>query len=347
MRPWKSMTMDFLFGLPVTKAGNEGVMVFVDRCSRMIRTNPVKKNITAEEAGDIFLNTIVRHYGVPEVIISDKDRLFISEAWNQLMKRLGTHLRPSTPFHPQTDGLTERANRSILQVLRCLCQDKGETWEEWLALVEIAYNSAKQSATQTSPHELVFGVPMRLPSNLWPRRKDQLWVEMLLEAAEHVKEAQQSQSRYANHIRREADIQSGDWVMVRWRGGKLEPRYEGPFRVLESRSNNVCKLKMPPKWRRSTVYHTSNLKKAPAPPDRQETERMEELYIMERVTGWKKEGDKDFWKIRWKGYGEEECTWESTESLAEAQAEDLIKDYKDAWNRAHPRNRWTGEAGER
>eukprot|EP01053_Blabericola_migrator_P004492 Blabericola_migrator_1__4491@NODE_2399_length_2823_cov_16_715530_g1503_i0_p2_GENE_NODE_2399_length_2823_cov_16_715530_g1503_i0NODE_2399_length_2823_cov_16_715530_g1503_i0_p2_ORF_typecomplete_len131_score15_26Chromo/PF00385_24/4_2e03Chromo/PF00385_24/4_3e10MLVIN_C/PF18697_1/6_1e07_NODE_2399_length_2823_cov_16_715530_g1503_i028420 len=128
--------------------------------------------------------------------------------------------------------------------------------------------------------------------------------------------------------------------MVRWRGGKLEPRYEGPFKVLEVRNNNVCKLKMPPRWRRSTVYHTSNLKKAPPRTEGAEAETRDNLYIMERVTGWKKEGDQDVWKVKWKNYGESECTWESTETLKEAQAEDLIKEYKDTWDRANPNNRW-------
>eukprot|EP01053_Blabericola_migrator_P006921 Blabericola_migrator_1__6920@NODE_3507_length_1719_cov_6_374092_g2177_i0_p1_GENE_NODE_3507_length_1719_cov_6_374092_g2177_i0NODE_3507_length_1719_cov_6_374092_g2177_i0_p1_ORF_typecomplete_len183_score24_20Chromo/PF00385_24/9_1e10MLVIN_C/PF18697_1/7e03MLVIN_C/PF18697_1/1_6e09DUF2046/PF09755_9/4_3DUF2046/PF09755_9/8_4_NODE_3507_length_1719_cov_6_374092_g2177_i05341082 len=180
---------------------------------------------------------------------------------------------------------------------------------------------------------------MRLPSNLWPRNKDQWWVEKLMEAAEHVKEAQQSQSKYANQARREPDIQAGDWVMVRWPGEKLEPRYEGPFQVLEVRNNNVCKLKMPPKWRRSTVYHTSNLKKAPAL-TASSREEQEEEYVMEKIIGWKKEGGQDLWKIKWKGYEEKDCTWESTEIIRDAQAEDLLEEYKKAWDRAHPRDRW-------
>ena len=98
-----SYSMDFVFGLPAHQGVN-GVMTVVDRATKRVTLTPVNESVTAKEAADLFLDRVVRLYGVPCKIVSDRDPRFLSAFWSQLFTRLGTKLVHSTAHHPQTDG---------------------------------------------------------------------------------------------------------------------------------------------------------------------------------------------------------------------------------------------------
>ena len=87
---------------------------------------------------------------LPSSIISDRDPMFTSKFWAELMGRLDVRLRKSTAFHPQTDGQTERVNQSLEQYLRQYCNYKQDNWYDLLPLVEYAYNNSATMATQMS-----------------------------------------------------------------------------------------------------------------------------------------------------------------------------------------------------
>ena len=102
-RRWEQITTDLVTDLPESH-GHTAIAVFVDRLSKMVHFAPCRKEVTAEEYARLFVDTVFRHHGMPEVIISDRDPRFTSKFWTQLFKLLGTDLRFSTAFHPQTDG---------------------------------------------------------------------------------------------------------------------------------------------------------------------------------------------------------------------------------------------------
>jgi len=85
-------------------------VVFVDRLSKRVHVCPVQTSITAPEMARVFTDTVFKHHGVPEVIVSDRDPKFVSAFWRSLFELLGTLLNISTSYHPQTDGQTERTN---------------------------------------------------------------------------------------------------------------------------------------------------------------------------------------------------------------------------------------------
>ena len=109
--------MDFIFGLPES-GGFTGIMTVVDRLTKLVRLTPCRAEITAEGAAALFFDRVIRDFGVPVSVVSDRDPRFVSAFWRALMASLGTRLLYSTAFHPQTDGQTERAHRVIEQVLR-------------------------------------------------------------------------------------------------------------------------------------------------------------------------------------------------------------------------------------
>ncbi|OWY91369.1 hypothetical protein PHMEG_00040078, partial [Phytophthora megakarya] len=108
---WRSVSMDFFFGLPPDEKRRNGVLVFVDRFSKMVHFVPVSAEVTAEESAVHFVDAVFRHHGLPESIISDRDPRFTAAFWSKLFELLGTKLMLSTAGHPETDVQTERVNR--------------------------------------------------------------------------------------------------------------------------------------------------------------------------------------------------------------------------------------------
>src|SRR5687767_14206503 len=112
-RCWEYVSLDFMTDLPRTRDGHDAIVVFVDKLSKMIHSIPTTTSVTAPKVADIFFKEVVAHHGVPTVLVSDRDPRFDSHFWGSLFTLLGTTLNMSTSRHPQTDGQTERANRTI------------------------------------------------------------------------------------------------------------------------------------------------------------------------------------------------------------------------------------------
>ena len=159
---FSSYTMDFIFGLPRAKGRDgvwrDGVMTVVDRATKRKTLVAVHEGITAVEAADLFLLWVVRPFGVPQEIISDRDPRFMSRFWQQVFARLGTRLLHSTAHHPQTDGESERAHRVIEQVLRSYVLGcPPDKWVDLLLFCEMSLNGHLQSSTQQTPDALTYG----------------------------------------------------------------------------------------------------------------------------------------------------------------------------------------------
>ncbi|KAF1324759.1 reverse transcriptase, partial [Globisporangium splendens] len=147
---WKSVSMDFIFGLPRDKHGRNGILVFVDRFSKMVHLAPVSDKISAEMTAKVFVDVVFRLHGLPVEIVSDRDTRFTSKFWRALFGLLDTKLAMSTAAHPETDGQTERVNRVLEDVLRSYATSFKE-WSEFLPLAEFALNNSTHVSTGHSP----------------------------------------------------------------------------------------------------------------------------------------------------------------------------------------------------
>ena len=111
--------MDFISDLPLVQRGSErfnGVLVLVDKYSRLCRLIPVFKGegeLAAPVVAQLVFEHVVKLFGVPESLVSDRDPRFTSDFWRSLWDILGTRLHLSSAYHPQSDGQTERHNRTI------------------------------------------------------------------------------------------------------------------------------------------------------------------------------------------------------------------------------------------
>ena len=160
---WEHLTMDFVVGLPRTPRGMNSIWVIVDRLTKSAHFLPVKTQYNADKLAVIYVNEIVRLHGVPVSIVSDRDPKFVSRFWQSLQDAMGTELKFSTTFHPQTDGQSERTIQTLEDMLRMCVLDFQESWETHLPLVEFTYNNSYNSSIEMAPYEALYGRPCRSP----------------------------------------------------------------------------------------------------------------------------------------------------------------------------------------
>ena len=144
---WESISMDFITGLPKTSRGNDSVWVVVDRLTKMAKFIATKKTVKTPELEKLFIEHLYKLYGLPTDIVSDRDWKFISHFWREIFKKLNTTLSMSTADHSESDGQTKRGNQILEDMLRSYVTKKQSNWEEYLPLLEFAYNSSKHLAT--------------------------------------------------------------------------------------------------------------------------------------------------------------------------------------------------------
>jgi len=156
MRPWTSISMDFIVGLPKSE-GYTKIWVIVEKFSKMAHLIPLKTQEHIKELALIFLTEIWPLHGLPETIISERDTRFTSNFWMSLMQLLQVKLNISTTFHPETDGQTERVNQTLEQYLRSYLSYQQDDWVSLLPFAEHAYNISVSKSAKASPFEINYG----------------------------------------------------------------------------------------------------------------------------------------------------------------------------------------------
>jgi transposase InsO family protein len=117
--------MDFMEGLPTLGSANS-ILVVIDKFSKFSHFIPLKHPFTATTVAKLFLDNIYRLHGMPQAIVSDRDRIFTSQIWQSLFKLAGVDLRLSTAYHPQYDGQT--LNQCLETYLRCFVHACPSKW---------------------------------------------------------------------------------------------------------------------------------------------------------------------------------------------------------------------------
>ncbi|GKB43113.1 putative nucleotidyltransferase, ribonuclease H [Tanacetum coccineum] len=345
MWKWDEISMDFVTGLPTTQKRHDAIWVVVDRLTKSAHFLPIRKNYGISKLAEIFRQEIVRLHGTPTSIVSDRDPKFTSRFWKGLQKAWGTRLKFSTTFHPQTDGQSERTIQTLEDMLRACALEWTGCWDEYLCLVEFAYNNSWHASIKAAPFELLYGRKCRAPI-CWDEVGERLiegpeLIEITNEkvavAKEKLKEARSRQKSYADKHRRDLEFQVGDRVFLKvspFRGvkrfgikGKLSPRFIGPFEILERIGEVSYRLALPPQLShvhdvfhvsllRGYHYHPLHVASYPfdqIQPDMSLSEEPES--ILDRQERVMRNKVIPFVKILWKNHPEREATWETEESM--------------------------------
>jgi hypothetical protein len=131
--------------------GFDAILVVVDKLSKSIFLIPTKTTVTAKATARLYFNYVYCRHGLARNIISDRDMRFTGAFWQELHRLLQVKLAMSSSFHPETDGQTERANRTMEEMVRHYISHPQDNWDQLLLALEFAYNTSKHRATGASP----------------------------------------------------------------------------------------------------------------------------------------------------------------------------------------------------
>ena len=150
--------MDFMTGLPILTNWKgdsyDSILVIIDWLTKMIHYKPVKIISNASSLAKVIIDVVVRHYSLPNSIVTDRGFLFTLKFWSLLCYFFTIKRWLSTTFHPQIDGQTKRQNSTMKAYLRAFINFKQNNWASLLPMVEFAYNNAKNANTGHTPFEL-------------------------------------------------------------------------------------------------------------------------------------------------------------------------------------------------
>ncbi|KAJ1584619.1 hypothetical protein NDA11_003564 [Ustilago hordei] len=313
-RPWGSISLDFIEGLPPSKKYDsktyDSILVIVDRLTKFAILAPTHKTVTAKQTAVLLYGHMVRLFGYPDHMVSDRGRQFISGAWKAFAEQMGVKHSLSTAYHPQTDGQTERVNQVIEQYLRMYCNYEQNDWANLLDTAAFVYNNTVHNSIGVSPFFACYGwnpkahpdIPQRLGVND-PGRFEYLMdgKERCKYLQEQIREAQRRSVNQYNRKHKDIEFKVGDMVYINRRNWKtrrptpkLDTRFAGPYPVQE----------------RPTI---------PSLPDEDLDFEVEALIDKRSHNGTTE------YKVLWRGYSEETASWEPVENL---NCPDLIQEYE-------------------
>ncbi len=158
-----SVAMDFVGSLPVDN-GFDYILTITDHIGSDIQIIPTVTDLSAEKLAELFFNHWYCENGLPQEIISDRDKLFTSHFWKALHKLTGVRIKMSTAYHPETDGSSERTNKTVIQALRYHVERNQQGWVKALPHIQFAIMNTVNKLTNFSPFQLKYGrSPLVIP----------------------------------------------------------------------------------------------------------------------------------------------------------------------------------------
>ena len=347
--PWETIGVDFVGPLPESEDRNgsyDSITVIIDLLTCMVHLVPSRTTHTAKHVAELLFSEVYKHHGLPKAIVSDRDVVFTSTFWAHLNKLIGVELRMSSAYHPESDGSTERANRTITQMVRNCIGPRQRDWVSKLPAVEFAINSARSESTGYAPFFLNHG---RMPrSMIWDnpgteeypavRAYAQKVKYAIMMAHDSILGARVKQTRDANRRRRPSPFVRGDLVYVSTKNlslpkgltRKFIPKFIGPYRISEDFGNNSYRLELSANLRRRgihDVFHSSLLRAHEPNDDRlfpgrldsqvTELEDREEEWAIDRIASHKGSSTNAIFECVWRSG---DRTWVPYASLTHLEA---------------------------
>ncbi|KAK3000366.1 hypothetical protein RJ639_020519 [Escallonia herrerae] len=305
---------------------------------------------SAEDTAQLFFKYVVKYWGMPQDIVSDRDSRFTGNFWTELFKLFGSQLSMSSSYHPESDGQTERFNSMLEEYLRHFVSATQKNWVKLLDVAQLCFNSRRSSSTGKSAFEIVNGQQPLLPHTVnVPKAGKSLraisfseeWRQNIDLAHSYLEKAARRMKKHADKNRRSQEFNVGDKVMVkllqqdrkflRGRDSRLLQKYEGPLTIVKKIGKMAYKVDPPHWWSRQLhpVFHVSMLKpfyEDTADPSRGQIKRqglkpkaagkrVAEAILNDRVIIASRKRHQEY-LVKWQGQMDEENTWERAADLS-------------------------------
>jgi hypothetical protein len=164
-QPFDRVGMDLVGPLPLTEKGNQYIVVVTEYLTKWVEAQALPDAKAASVVPFFYEDVICRH-GCPKELLTDQGTHFVNEMLDSLCKRLGVQHKLSTAYHPQTNGLVERFNRTLCEMLAKYSNEWKQDWDIFLPSALFAYRTLRQNTTHYEPFYLTYGRDATLPIEL-------------------------------------------------------------------------------------------------------------------------------------------------------------------------------------
>ena len=267
--PMERVAVDITGPLLESDIGNKYILVVCDYFTRWTEAFAIP-NQEATTIAEVLVEQVFCRFGCPNQLHSDQGRNFESEVFHGVCELMGVEKTRTTPLHPQSDGLVERFNRTLKNMLSLFIEARQRDWDKHLPYLMMAYRSAVHESTGYTPVEMMLGRHINLPIDLeiggQPEDTDEIPspVEFLMRlkermevihrfARENMKMASERQKKYYDLKARCHLYQRGDAVWLhnptRRKGlsPKLQRPWKGPYLVLDRLCDVTYRIQRTPR----------------------------------------------------------------------------------------------------
>uniref|UniRef100_A0A9J8BLY2 Gypsy retrotransposon integrase-like protein 1 n=1 Tax=Cyprinus carpio carpio TaxID=630221 RepID=A0A9J8BLY2_CYPCA len=275
--PFERIGMDIIGPLVKSSSGHQFALVICDYATRYPEVYPLR-SVQVKHIVRCLVDLISR-VGVPSEIITDQGTNFMAKVMKLLYKQLGIQGIRTTPFHPQTDGLVERFNGTLKNMLKKFVDESGRDWDKWIPFLLFAYREVPQCSTGFSPFELLFGRQVRGPLDVlkegWTseepaqcsiasyilQMRDKLENFRTL-AKENLAAAQRRQKVWYDTHARGRNYEPGQKVLLLLPSGtsKLLAKWQGPYVVTRKLGPVTYEILCPERKQPKQVLHVNLLR---------------------------------------------------------------------------------------
>ena len=280
-KPMERIAMDILGPLPTTARNNKYILVVGDYFSKWKEAYPMP-NMEATTIANLLVNEFICRFGVPECLHTDQGRNFEASLIKEMCRLLGIHKTRTTPYHPQSDGLIERFNRTLLSMLSIAAREDEHNWDLKLPTLLFAYRTSVHETTGETPSLLMLGREARLPVdimlNLTPNKADEprgnAYTQNLKENISQAYDRVRTRMNREQHRQKAVYDRSSDdrkylvgekvWLhcpaVPRGCSSKFHRPWRGPYTVIKVLDRAVYRIQHDGISRKRLIVHSNRLK---------------------------------------------------------------------------------------
>ena len=277
---FERIATDLAGPFPVTRNGNSYILVIADYFTKLTEVFPIP-DMEAETVADALVRGWIKRYGCPLEIHSDQGRQYESSLFSSVCKLLEIHKTRTTPFHPRSDGMVERANRTFKDMLSKYIQQDQTDWDEHIDFLTMAYNNTPHESTDVSLHRMVYGSEMRVPLDIilgshgegldvhnehhYAVQLGKVLRQVHDFARETLGKASERQKRHYDRNVRNITFSEGDYVrrkQIKLTPGakaKLKRNWTGPWVIIQKLDDVLYKIQQSAKSN-AVIVHADNIK---------------------------------------------------------------------------------------